>query len=328
MSDVAPPVAAVPPGDPAPAAQVAAAPPELSVVILSWNTKALLERCLESVVGQEHGLALQVIVVDNASRDGSADLVAERFPSVILKRNGVNEGYARGNNQGAALATAPLLLLLNSDTEVRPGALQKLAAVLRRFPEYGAAAPQLVNPDGSIQKNCMRFPMLADGFWFDSWFERRWGRSASVKRWFMEDFDHAGDADVDQPPGACLLVKKALWDAIGGFDERLWLFYNDVELCQQLRDRGLKVRYVVDAKVLHHLGKSTAQYRDFAGEWICNRIRYYRIRHGARGAFVLKSWLLLRALEEAARTWRHHHGPALTAAWRDLWRIVRRGLRC
>ncbi len=310
------------------AAAGAAVLPDVSVVILSWNTRALLERCLQSVVQQEHGLVLEVIVVDNGSRDGSADLVAQDFPTVILKRNGVNEGYARGNNQGAVLATAPLLLLLNSDTEVRPGALKKLVDLLRHHPEYGAAAPQLVNPDGSIQRNCMRFPTLQDGFLFDSWFERRWGRSRSVRRWFMEDFDHKGDADVDQPPGACLLIRREWWNAIGGFDERLWLFYNDVEFCQALHERGLKIRYVVDAKVLHHLGKSTAQYRDFAGEWICNRIRYYRIRHGARGAFVLKSWLLLRALEEALRIWRGHSGPALGAAGRDLARVVKRGLRC
>lgn len=301
--------------------------PELAVVILSWNTRELLERCLASVTGQEHGVALEVVVVDNASRDGSAAMVAERFPGVKLLKNGVNEGYARGNNQGVRATTAPLVLLLNSDTEVRPGALLKLVELLRRHPGYGAVAPRLVNPDGSVQKACMRFPTLADAFLFDSWFERRFGRSRSVRRYFMEEFDHRGDADVDQPPGAALMLRRSDWEAVGGFDERLWLFYNDVELCRRLHDRGLKIRYLASAVVLHHGGKSTAQYRDFAGEWIANRVRYFKLRHGPAGAFVIKSWLLLRGLEEACRWWRNASGPALQAGLRDVRRVVRRGMR-
>ncbi len=323
MSDAA----TTPSAAPSASASALAAPAELAVVILSWNTRELLLRCLASLHGQEHGVALEVVVVDNASHDGSADLVAAKFPAVRLLRNGVNEGYARGNNQGAALATAPLLLLLNSDTEVRPGALRQLCAVLRRFPEYGAAAPKLVNADGTVQRACMRFPTLAAGFWFDSWFERRWGRSVAVRRYFMEEFDHLGDADVDQPPGAALLVRRADWDAIGGFDEKLWLFYNDVEFCRRVHDRGQRIRYVATAEVLHHGGRSTAQYRDFAGEWIANRIRYFKQRHGFAGALVLKSWLLLRGLEEACRWWRHASGPALAAGLRDVRRVVKRGLR-
>jgi GT2 family glycosyltransferase len=328
MSGTAP----TPPAADAPAAAamsaVAAAPaPELAIVILSWNTRALLESCLRSLFEQPHGVAFEAVVVDNASKDGSADLVATKFPAVKLLRNGVNEGYARGNNQGVRATAAPLVLLLNSDTEVRPGALAKLCDVLRRFPEYGAAAPRLVNPDGSVQRACMRFPTLAAGFWFDSWFERKWGRSAAVRRYFMEEFDHLGDADVDQPPGAALLVRRADWDAIGGFDETLWLFYNDVEFCRRVHDRGQRIRYVASAEVLHHGGQSTAQYRDFAGEWIANRVRYFKQRHGPSGALVLKSWLLLRGLEEAVRWWRNASGPAFAAGLRDVWRVVKRGLR-
>jgi len=311
---------------PAPVAAPATAP-ELAVVILSWNTRELLDRCLATVVGQEHGLTLEVCVVDNASRDGSAELVAAKYPSVKLLKNGVNEGYARGNNQGARATTAPLLLLLNSDTEVRPGALRKLAEILRRFPEYGAVAPKLVNPDGSVQRACMRFPTLVDGFLFDSWFERRFGRSKAVRRYFMDDFDHEGDADVDQPPGAALMLRRADFDAVGGFDERLWLFYNDVELCRRLHDRGQRIRYVATAEVLHYRGKSTAQYRDFAAEWVVNRVRYFKLRHGWWGGFVLKSWLLLRGLEEACRWSRSNDGAARAAGLRDIGRIVKRGLR-
>ena len=312
----------------APVAPAVAAAPTLSIVMLSWNTRELLRACLASLFApadeKGHGVDFEVIVVDNGSRDGSADLVAADFPLVTLKRNGVNEGYARGNNQGAALAKGRFLLLLNSDTEVQPGALALLVRFLENCPEYGGCAPKLVNPDGSVQRACMRFPTLAAGFLYDSWFERKFGRSRAVRDYFMEDFDHLGDADVDQPPGACFLIRRELWQAIGGFDERLWLFFNDVELCRRVRDRGLKIRYLARVAVLHHGGKSTSQYRDFTGEWMVNRIRYYRMRHGAWGVFVLKTWLALRALEEAAKVWKIARGADLRAGMGAIQKVVKR----
>jgi GT2 family glycosyltransferase len=303
------------------------APPELSIVVLSWNTRELLRACLKSLFGQEHGLRLEVIVVDNGSRDESAAMVAADFPAAILVKNGVNEGYARGNNQGLKRATAPLLMTLNSDTEVRAGALRTMAGFLRVSPEHGAVAPRLVNPDGSVQRACMRFPTLAAGFLWDSWFERRFGRSRAVRRWFMDDFDHLGDADVDQPPGACLMMRREVWEKCGPFDERMWLFYNDVDLCRSIHDAGWKIRYLSRAEVMHHRGRSTAQYRDFTGEWIVNRVRYYRKRHGRVGALVIKSWVWLRSLEERAKLRKSFEGAARRAALADVRKVVRRALR-
>jgi N-acetylglucosaminyl-diphospho-decaprenol L-rhamnosyltransferase len=268
------------------------------------------------------------IVVDNGSRDGSADMIAAEFPAprVRLLRNGVNEGFARANNQGFRHARGRYFLPLNSDTEVRAGALRTMVRFLDQFPGYGACAPRLVNPDGTVQRACMRFPTLAAGFLYDSWFERRFGRARAVRRYFMEEFDHLGDADVDQPPGACFLVRRELFEAIGGFDERLWLFFNDVDLCRQVRARGSAIRYLARAEVLHHGGRSTSQYRDFTGEWIVNRLRYYRKHHGRFGAWVVKAWVLLRALEESARIRAATHGGDRAAALGDLRRVVRRAM--
>jgi GT2 family glycosyltransferase len=298
--------------------------PELSIVVLSWNTLELTRKCLESVRQRERELSFEVIVVDNASHDGSAGMVARDFPSVRLLRNERNEGYARGNNQGIALATAPLVLLLNSDTEVRPGVLAELTGFLRASPGYGAVAPRLVHPDGRVQRSCMRFPDLRVGLLYDSWFERRYGRGAHMKRYFMEDFDHLHDADVDQPPGACLLVRRDLLARIGGFDESLFLFFNDVELCRAIVDAGFKIRYLAAPEVLHHVGKSTAQFKDFIAEWGTNRVRYYRKRHGLLGVAMIKFAFLLRAAEEAWKTWRATPREARGAAMADVRRIVKR----
>lgn len=301
--------------------------PELSIVILSWNTRELLRACLDSLLGREHGVALEVIVVDNGSRDGSADLVASGFPRARLVRNGINEGYARANNQGLRLARAPFLMVLNSDTEMRPGTLRVLVDFLRRFPEYGAVAPRLVNPDGSVQRACMRFPTLAAGFWFDSPLERRFGRARCVRRYFMDDFDHLGDADVDQPPGACFAMRREVFERTGGFDERFFLFFNDVDLCRSIRDLGWRIRYLARVTVMHHGGRSTAQYPDFTGEWIVNRVRYYRKRHGRIGAWVLKAWVVMRAIEEAAKARRGADGAARAAELSAIRKVVRRALR-
>ncbi len=303
--------------------------PDLSIVVLSWNTAELTRRCLASVLGRDHGLTLEVIVVENASADGSAALVEREFPAARLLKNARNEGYARGNNQGIALATAPLVLLLNSDTEVRdppegPGTLRTLVDFLRREPEYGGVAPRLVNADGSVQKSCMRFPGLAVGFLYDSWLDRRFGRSRAVRRYFMEDFDHLHDADVDQPPGACLLLRRDLLARIGGFDESLFLFFNDVELCRAIHDQGYRLRYLARPEVLHHVGRSTAQFKDVVGEWAVNRVRYYRKRHGLLGVATVKLAFLLRVVEESWKSWRTLAAPDRAGALRDIRRIAKR----
>jgi GT2 family glycosyltransferase len=298
--------------------------PELSIVILSWNTLELTRKCLQSVAARRDEVAGEVIVVDNASHDGSAEMVAREFPAVRLLRNAKNEGYARGNNQGIALANAPLVLLLNSDTEVRPGVLSALVGFLRAAPEYGAVAPRLVHPDGRVQKSCMRFPDLRIGLLYDSWFERRFGRGAHMRRYFMEDFDHLHDADVDQPPGACILIRRDLLARIGGFDESLFLFFNDVELCRAIADLGFKIRYLAAPEVLHHVGKSTAQFQDFVAEWGTNRVRYYRKRHGLLGVATIKFAFLMRAAEEAWKTWRRTPRAARRAAMADVRRVVKR----
>ena len=148
----------------------------LGVVVLSWNTRELTLACLRALLAEEpkpkH--AREIIVIDNASLDGSADAIRGAFPGVHLVRNAQNLGYAGGNNQGARLAHSTWLCLLNSDTEVRPGALDTLVDFLAQHGDYGAVAPKLENPDGSVQHACMRFPGLLTALCFDTWLGRCW----------------------------------------------------------------------------------------------------------------------------------------------------------
>jgi N-acetylglucosaminyl-diphospho-decaprenol L-rhamnosyltransferase len=175
--------------------------PALSIVVLSWNTKGLLRACLNSLkaIHDQGELDFELIVVDNDSADGSADMVAARFPWLTLVRNGQNDGYAIGNNIGATYASGRYLLLLNSDTAVGPGVLSFLVDFLEQHPAHGACAPRLVGEDGVIQKSCKTFPDLWTAFFFDTWFDELLPKNRSVPKYFMADFDHTTSRDVDQP---------------------------------------------------------------------------------------------------------------------------------
>jgi N-acetylglucosaminyl-diphospho-decaprenol L-rhamnosyltransferase len=280
--------------------------PTLSVVVLSWNTQTLLRACLQALFQETPKHAREVIVVDNGSHDGSADMVAAEFPQIRLLRNPDNRLYAAGNNQGVAMAHGAFVCTLNSDTEVRPGALDRLVDFLRDHPGHGAAAPRLVNPDGSVQRACMRFPTLVTALAWNSWWGTFWPGSRAVKRYQMLDFDHLHSRDVDQPPGACCVLRTAEWRALGGFDEVLSLFYNDVDLCRRLRNQGRAIRYVAEAEVMHHQGASTKNFARMLVLWHKNRLAYYRKHHGALGAFWVRVCVRLRIWEEWLRIGRRN----------------------
>jgi len=273
----------------------------LSVVILSWNTKDLLEACLGSIFSKEWNLDIEVIVVDNASEDGSSQMAATKFPEVMLIQNKKNEGYARGNNIGIRSCKGDHILLLNSDTEVRDGSFDKMVLFLEDNPEYGACGGQLINPDGSLQTACMRFPTLSVTMFYDTFIEKLFPNNNVVKKYFMKDFDHDSSIDVDQPPGACFMVTREVVEKVGLLDEDLWLFYNDVDYCKRIWDEGYKIRFVKGACVMHHIGGSTSKYGDFSLELHRNRVRYFRKHFGLRGVIATKLAAIVKGAEEIIR---------------------------
>ena len=301
--------------------------PVLSVVVLSWNTQALTLACLKALYDERPKHAREVIVVDNGSEDGSADAIAQQFPQVRLLRNPDNRLYAEGNNQGVAMALGEYVVTLNSDTEVRPGALDTLLDYLQAHPEYGAVAPRLSDPDGTVQHACQRFPTLWTALCFDSWFGSFWPGKRLVDRYMMRDFDHLQSCDVDQPPGACCMLRTKEWRELGGFDEQLALFYNDVDLCLRLANKQRKIRYLADAEVMHHRGASTRNFSKMLVIWHKNRLAYYRKHYGSIGALWVRLCVRLRIWEE---WWcigrRNKHDPGRKRAERDHLRASQREL--
>lgn len=263
--------------------------PDLSIVIVSWNTRQLLRECLESILGRPQGIACEVIVVDNASADGSADMVASDFPAAVLVRNPENSGFAKGSNLGLARSRGRHVLLLNTDTRVLDDALARLVRYLDAHPDCGAVAAQLVNPDGTVQRACTRFPNLRTLLFLDTFLGRWFPENRELERYFLRDWGHADSRDVEQPPGNGLALPRRLFEQLGPLDERFFIFYVDVDLCHRIHAAGLRCHYLSEARIVHHLGKSTEQLASFGLILQTDRLRWYRKRHGVLGGICVKA---------------------------------------
>ncbi|MAG55610.1 MAG: glycosyl transferase [Planctomycetes bacterium] len=300
-----------------------AVPSDISVVVLSWNTKALLQACLASLREARDGLDLEVVVIDNGSEDGSADMVATEFPEVVLERNQDNRGYAIAVNQGIRRSRGRKVCLLGSDTRVRPGTLRALAEFLDANQDVGAVAPPLLDDDGTYQRACMRFPTLLTAIWWDTPLQSWWANSTELRRYQMKDWDHRGTREIDQPPGTCFMVPRTVIDEVGFMDERLWLFFNDVDWALRIRRAGYRIWYVETPGVFHRQSSSCSRYADFASEWHKNRIHFYKKHYHALGSLITKAVAVYVVLRECVRTKRHL--PFGRAYWRQCRMLLGKG---
>jgi GT2 family glycosyltransferase len=271
---------------------------QLDVCIVSWRTRDMLRACVRSVVGRpEVG---RIIVVDNHSGDGSVEMVRAEFPIVELVVNEENLGFAAGNNQAIRAAQAPILLLLNPDTEVEASALASLLSVFAEEPRAAAVAAQLILPDGSVQRSCRGFPEPAALFYEAVGLSRLFPHSETFGRYRMTYWDHESHREVEQPMASALAVRRSALDEVGLFDESFPLYFNDVDLCYRLRQAGWNILFEPKAKVKHHLGASTGQARPRAIlESHRGLMRFYRKHYRGRTcwcsyvAIIVGAWLTM-----------------------------------
>ena len=233
--------------------------PELSICLVNWNTRSDLEQALTSVLQADPDLPTEVIVLDNASLDGSADMVAARFPTVQLLRSADNVGFARGYNQAALRTTGRYLLLLNPDTVTHPGALRALVSFLEAHPRVGAAGPRLVNADGSLQFSCRRFPGPVAALFRNTPLGKLFPRNKYTREYLMTDCDHTRESEVDWISGAAMCVRRETWEQVGGFDEGFFMYAEDMDWCRRAHEAGWGVWYVPRAEVMHRIGRSSDQ---------------------------------------------------------------------
>ena len=232
---------------------------DLGIVIVSYNTRELLRRCLETVYASV-GLTFQVCVVDNASPDGSAAMVAQDFPQALLIANPDNPGYPTANNQGLRLlgfegdcAAAPrYALLLNPDTEVPPDALAQVLTIMDARPEFGVLGPKLVRPDGSLDLACSRsFPSPEVSFYRMAGLSRLFPRSRRFGRYNLTYLDPDQEAEVDSVVGAFMLVRREAIARVGLLDDTFFMYGEDLDWAFRIKQAGWRVLYAPQVTVLH-----------------------------------------------------------------------------
>ncbi|MCV6613451.1 MAG: glycosyltransferase family 2 protein [Cellvibrionaceae bacterium] len=235
--------------------------PELSIIIINYNTQALTEACIESIYRHRGELALEVILLDNASEDGSkahfsALAEAGQWPGFRYQYNLTNLGFSRACNQGAAMASGAQLFFLNSDTEWQNNVGQTLLEALTANPEAGIVGPRFANSDGSLQVSCRDFPSLGIGLLKFFPFLKPFLKDAQ-RRYYQGERDYNKAQAVDTVSAGALLIPAQLFEAIGGFDEFSFMYGEDADICRQVRDTGRQIWFIPAAKLLHHGGQSS-----------------------------------------------------------------------
>jgi len=335
----------------------------LSIVIVSWNVKDLLRRCLTSLAADtpgggpatpagasERGVVpperlvtapvrqpgegpeVEIIVVDSASRDGSPDMVREQFAQVRLIASDSNLGFVKANNRGVAASAGRYVLLLNPDTEVPGGVLAGMVTYMDQHPDIGALGPKLLRPDGQVQPSRRRFPTLATAFLESTVLQAWFPHSRVLQRYYLQDRSDDEEQDVDWLVGACLLIRRETWEQVGPLDENIFMYSEELDWCRRAKAAGWRVTYVPWATVVHYEGQSSSQVVPARHIYFqSSKVYYFRKYHGVLASETLRLFLLatyvLQLVAEAAK-WVIGHKRALrrerVAAY---WRVLRSGLR-
>jgi GT2 family glycosyltransferase len=256
---------------------------DLSIIIVSWNTREYLLSCLGSIFEQEDGPFKEVIVIDNGSRDGSGNEVKKTFSFIHLVENEENLGFAKAVNQGLQKASGRYVLLLNPDTQVKNRAIERLMSFMDSHPDTGVAGAQLLNSDGSKQNSIANFPSLATEL-----FNKSLLRWLFPKRFPGKKRNYPEPVEVNSVIGACMMVRREVLDQVGLLDEDYFLFLEETDWCYRMKRAGWKIYHVPDAEVYHFQGKSAEKEKKRA------RVEYFRSRYHFfkknRGHF---DWLIL-----------------------------------
>jgi GT2 family glycosyltransferase len=305
---------------------------DVSAIIVNYNTQALLQPCVDALRAGAVGLRLQIVIVDNGSRDGSQDLLRRDFADCELLFNTDNVGFGRANNQAVALARGRHLLLLNTDAFVAPGGVTSTVAYLDAHPECGLLGVRLVGRDGLLQPSCRYFPTPWNEFVGRAGLDRLFPRTRMIDDM---DWDHASPRPCDWVPGCYYLVRRKVVDQVGLFDPRYFLYYEEVDHCRAVKAAGWQVTYCPETTVVHIGGESaksegelTSGGRQISALQIESGLLYYRKHHGRQGLWLN---VILGTLADAllAAKWLLRRRPlhGVQAFWlhtTTMWSLLRR----
>jgi len=229
---------------------------DLSICIVSYNCRDLLVKCLRSIEEHSGGLEVEVVVVDNASADGTVEMLTDDFPAVRVIASEENLGFAGGTNLAVENASSDTLLLLNPDTEVRERALERLAGLVQRRPEVGACGPAVYRPDGRLQHTCHAFPKLWLSLIGQFGLHRAFPKSSVFGAYDMTWSDHDEPRPVEWLSGVCIATTRAVWDRVGPLDEGYFMYAEDIDWCYRLAQAGYDRWFLPAAEIDHYEGGS------------------------------------------------------------------------
>jgi len=270
---------------------------DLSIIIVNWNSKDLLRKCLRSIYDNTDRLTFEVFVIDNASKDGSVEMVEKEFPRTCLIRNKENLGFARGNNQGFSRAKGRYILLLNPDTEVVKDALSKMVEYLALHKEAGAVSGRFIYPDGTFQRYYRRFPTFFS--MLSTWFLPRSlaYKLKPTRAYLMLNDDFEKVMEVPQPAGACMMVRRELFSKENFMDEQFPIFFSDVDLCRRIYEKKKRIFVLPYAIIIHHWAKGGSEQGKkslfLSAEYFISMVDYFSKYEGIIKAHLLRIFISL-----------------------------------
>lgn len=255
---------------------------DVSVCIVNWNTEELIINCITSLQKKTSGVSYEIIIVDNNSSDGSVEMVRQRFPYCKLIASNKNNGFSKGNNLGFREANGKYILFLNPDTILSTNALLGMFQFMESSPETGAVGCKLLNQDGSIQFTCARtFPTLRNQFCYMMLLNRIFPRSKIFSTIEMGYWNHKDSRYIDCVSGACLFARKLIIEEMKGFDERIFMYAEEVDLCYRIIKKGWKIYYLATEEIYHLEGQSSKKRAQKYFSTLAQREsnRYYFLKH-------------------------------------------------
>jgi N-acetylglucosaminyl-diphospho-decaprenol L-rhamnosyltransferase len=305
---------------------------DVSIVIVSWNVADLLAKCLDSIFASPFDKnKLEIIVVDSASTDNTVAMLREKYPQVSLLAQSENLGFTRGNNIGFAAAKGRYLFMLNPDTEIIGDAVSQMMNYLDAHADVGIVGPHTLNADGSYQSSRRNFPGKRLAF-FESTFLQEIAPKAMLESYYLNNYPNDAVLDVGWMQGSALLVRREIFETLGGLDENFVMFFEELDWCKRAAGAGWRLVYLGTAQIIHHGGKSTEQSGAKKHIWFQeSKIRYYRKHHGPVFAAILWLFLLFnyswQMLIEGTKVIIGHKRSLRKERLSIYWQVLRSGLK-
>jgi GT2 family glycosyltransferase len=285
---------------------------ELSIIILNWNTQEDTKRCIDSILESRPKKSIEIILVDNASSDGSRETLPKQFPVCQYIQNSKNIGFGAGNNRGIPAARGKYVFFLNSDTIVTKESLEKLLEFADHNPDAGIIGPKLLNKDGTLQYSCRNFPNLGVGFFRNTPLGRLFPHNRYTQDYLLSDWDHQSVREVDWVSGAALLIRREALDKLKGFDEDFYMYCEDVDLCYRAREAGWKTVYFPDSIIYHIIGRSSDK-APTRMTWFFHQSMYlfYKKHYAKSTSILIRPFILPGLFIRAA-------GQLIRYKWRNI----------